>query len=99
MVCSQMPLAGTRCDVVLVPLHATAVSQLVVFELDGTDHWHKPRMYGMSLADAYNATIARDNKKERLVREHGMRFARIAICESADERTAQMTAVLDSMMM
>lgn len=77
VICVQVPLAGTRCDVVLLPLHATSVSQLLVLELDGVDHEHKPRQYGMSLDESFNASVDRDNMKARLVRDTGMQFARI----------------------
>jgi len=95
VICSQMPLEGTRCDAVVVPLHATSVNQLAVFELDGTDHFDKPRRYGMSMADAYNATVDRDNEKAKLVTDLGMQFARIAISESVEQRTKRLSAVLD----
>lgn len=96
VVCSQMPLAGKRYDVVVVPLHATAVDQLVVVELDGVDHKHKPMQFRRSCIDAFNATVASDNEKERLVRQMGMQFARLSITESAQERTARIAAVLDN---
>lgn len=77
VVCVQMPLQNLRCDVVLVPVHATRVQQLVVVELDGVDHAHKPRQYGKSFNESFNAAVQRDNTKEALVRREGMQFMRI----------------------
>lgn len=79
--CCQMPLASKRFDVVLIPLHATLVKHLVVLELDGTDHSHKPRLNGLSMNAAYNTVVDRDAEKARIVRDHGMLFMRISISE------------------
>ena len=49
----------------------------------------------MSMADAYNATVDRDNEKAKLVTDLGMQFARIAISESVEQRTKRLSAVLD----
>lgn len=84
IVCSQLPLQKLRCDVVIVPRHARSISQLIVVELDGTDHCHKPRQYGMSCNEAYNATVDKDNKKARVVTEWGMKFVRLSRQELLD---------------
>lgn len=77
VICVQMPLHGTRCDVVLVPVCASTVHQLVVLELDGSDHAHRPRQYGKGYNESWNLGVQRDNKKARLVRDEGMQFMRI----------------------
>lgn len=88
VICVQMPLHSTRCDVVLVPLHATTVQQLTVLELDGTDHAHKPRQYGKGFNESFNAAARRDAMKAKLVRDEGMQFMRIGWSEVQQEHPA-----------
>lgn len=103
VICSQLPLQKLRCDVVIVPRHARSVSQLIVVELNGTDHDYKPRQYGLAFEDAFNATVDRDSSKARLATQHGMHFFRlrradvlnedVVVDEQAWER--RLNAVLD----
>lgn len=99
VICVQLPLHGTRCDVVLIPLHASAVTQLVVIELDGTDHQHKPRQYGLCLNDSFNAVAQRDSHKATLVKSEGMQFMRVRWCDMAAGHqawTKHLHAMLDT---
>lgn len=99
VICVQLPLHGTRCDVVLIPLHATAIGQLIVIELDGIDHEHKPRQYGLCLNDSFNATVQRDCHKAALVQNEGMQFMRLRWCDMAAGHqawTEQLHTVLDT---
>ena len=94
VICVEFPLSeNMRLDVVLVPCHATTVRHLIALELDGTDHGHKPRQYGMSQNEAFNAAAARDREKDRAVRATGMQFARIA-----KHKIVQVQQILDDML-
>jgi len=94
--CCQLPLGGKRCDVVLVPLHATAVNQLIVLELDGTDHLENPRLHGLSRCAAFNAVVDRDAEKASVVSDAGMQFMRISISEiSGTGWTKKLNSLLD----
>lgn len=94
--CCQVPLGGKRCDVMLMPLHAIAVKQLIVVELDGTDHTEKPRLYGLSRNEAYNTVVESDAEKKRLVTDRGMQFMRVSVSEVArTEWIDNLNAMLD----
>lgn len=80
----------------LMPLHAIAVKQLIVVELDGTDHTEKPRLYGLSRNEAYNTVVESDAEKKRLVTDRGMQFMRVSVSEVArTEWIDNLNAMLD----
>lgn len=84
IVCCQVPVRGQagnyrqRCDVLLVPCAAQDVNQLVVIELDSTDHFEKPRQYGQSPTKAFNRAVVNDGNKNKAVYKAGMRLLRLA---------------------
>ena len=94
--CVQFPLPkGLRCDVVLVPVAAKHVQHLIGIELDGVDHEHKPRQYGVSRARAFNKAVHRDSEKQKAVKEKGMSFVRVAISDVVGDWEKELQSKLD----
>lgn len=96
----QVPLPGNlRCDVVLMPRAARETHHLLVVELDGISHEHKP-MHDTESCCGFNATVDSDNKKEEAVRSEGMRFVRVSwtSMQTSNQWRARISAELNIIM-
>lgn len=83
IVCVQVPVRGNdgtfrqKCDMILARCDATKLYQLLVIELDSTDHFEKPRQYGKSRDYAFNSAVKKDGEKNNAVFRSGMRLLRL----------------------
>lgn len=100
LLCCQVPLPGRfRCDVVLVPRAAREMHHLLVVELDGINHEHKP-MHDAEPCDGFNATVDSDAAKQEAVRNEGMRFVRVSwsSMQNSNQWRARISSELDNIM-
>ena len=89
LLCCQFPIGQQpgkprllRCDILIVPVLAKHTHHMIVVELDGDDHGHKPRQYGRDASDGYSATVDSDNEKRDAVLAHGMQFLRASVSDA-----------------
>ena len=95
----QVPLLGFRCDVVLMPRAARETHHMLVVELDGLTHEHKP-MHDAMPCYGFNATVDSDEDKKQAVLTQGMRFVRVSwsSMQTSNQWHARISSELDSIM-
>lgn len=85
------------CDIVIVPCAARSVTDVIVVELDGHDHAHKPRQNKEKNRDkAFTATVYSDNRKNEAVEEAGMNLLRVKR-DKLTEGMSQLNSMLNSL--